>query len=77
MRTNIVIDERLLSTAMKAGEFRTRKAAVEAGLRLLARKAAYEDIRRLRGRINWDGDLGEWRADVPATARAAGRRRSR
>jgi len=77
MRTNIVIDERLLSTAMKAGEFRTRKAAVEAGLRLLARKAAYEDIRRLRGRIKWEGDLGEWRADAPASARAAGRRRSR
>jgi Arc/MetJ family transcription regulator len=74
MRTNIVIDERLLSAAMKAGDFKTKKAAVEAGLRLLARKAAYEDIRRLRGKIKWEGDLAEWRRDAaPAPQRPARR----
>jgi Arc/MetJ family transcription regulator len=77
MRTNIVIDERLLSAAMKAGEFKTKKAAVEAGLRLLARKAAYEDIRRLRGKIKWEGDLAEWRRDATPGARRPTRRSAR
>lgn len=75
MRTNIVLDERLLSAAMKAGGFKTKKEAVEAGLRLLARKAAYEDIRRLRGQIKWEGDLAEWRTDkAPQAVRAVPRR---
>ncbi len=77
MRTNIVLDERLLSAAMKAGGFKTKKEAVEAGLRLLARKAAYEDIRRLRGQIKWEGDLAEWRADRAPQAARAGRRRAK
>ena len=49
MRTNIVIDDALLDAAMKAGPFSTKKDAVEAGLRLLARQAAYRDILALRG----------------------------
>lgn len=77
MRTNIVIDERLLFAAMKAGDFRTKRAAVEAGLRLLARKAAYEDIRRLRGQIKWEGDLAEWRTDARSRTLLTGRRRVR
>lgn len=77
MRTNIVLDEKLLAAAMKAGDFKSKKAAVEAGLRLLARRAVYEDIRRLRGRIKWEGDLSEWRTDAPAKAPAATRRRAR
>jgi antitoxin ParD1/3/4 len=77
VRPNIVIDERLLSAAMKAGDFKTKKAAVEAGLRLLARKAAYEDIRRLRGKIKWEGDLAEWRRDAAPEPRRPSPRRAR
>jgi len=54
MRTNIVIDDALLEAAMKAGPFNTKKDAVEAGLRLLARQAAYRDILALRGKLRWD-----------------------
>ncbi len=54
MRTNIVIDDALLEAAMKAGPFSTKKDAVEAGLRLLARQAAYRDILALRGKLRWD-----------------------
>ena len=54
MRTNIVIDDALLEAAMKAGPFTTQKDAVEAGLRLLARQAAYRDILALRGKLRWD-----------------------
>ncbi|MBC5764415.1 type II toxin-antitoxin system VapB family antitoxin [Ramlibacter albus] len=54
MRTNIVIDDELLDAAMKAGPFSTKKDAVEAGLRLLARQAAYREILALRGKLRWD-----------------------
>jgi antitoxin ParD1/3/4 len=54
MRTNIVIDDALLEAAMKAGPFSTKKDAVEAGLRLLTRQAAYRDILALRGKLRWD-----------------------
>ena len=54
MRTNIDIDDALLEAAMRAGPFSTKKDAVEAGLRLLARQAAYRDILALRGKLRWD-----------------------
>jgi antitoxin ParD1/3/4 len=54
MRTNIVIDDALLESAMKAGPFSTKKDAVEAGLRLLARQAAYREILALRGKLRWE-----------------------
>ncbi len=54
MRTNIVIDEELMDAAMRAGPFKTKKEAVEAGLRLLARQAAYRDILALRGQLRWE-----------------------
>jgi antitoxin ParD1/3/4 len=59
MRTNIVIDDQLMSAAMRAGDFKTKKDAVEEGLRLLARRKAYQDIRALRGKLHWDLQ-GDW-----------------
>ena len=43
MRTNIDIDDDLMAQAMSAGPYKTKKDAVEAGLKLLARQAAYRD----------------------------------
>lgn len=63
MRTNIVIDDQLMSAAMRAGDFKTKKDAVEEGLRLLARRKAHQDIRALRGKLHWDVDR-DW--SVPA-----------
>ena len=57
MRTNIDIDDRLMSQAMRRSGARTKKAAVEAGLRLLAQTHAQASIRRLRGKVQWEGDL--------------------
>jgi antitoxin ParD1/3/4 len=54
MRTNIDIDDQLMSTAMEAGPYKTKKEAVEAGLRLLARQRAYDGLRSMRGRVTWD-----------------------
>ena len=56
MRTNIDIDDALMAEAMKAGPFTTKKEAVEAGLRLLARQAAYREILKWRGKLKWEGD---------------------
>ena len=57
MRTNIDIDDRLMLKAMRSSGARTKKAAVEAGLRLLAETHAQSSIRRLRGKIRWVGNL--------------------
>ncbi len=61
MRTNIVIDNSLMQRAMKATGFSTKKAVVEEGLRLLIKVKGQESIRRLRGKIEWEGDLGAMR----------------
>ncbi len=61
MRTNIEIDDRLMRQAMRPRGARTKKAAVEAGLRLLAETHAQGSIRNLRGKVAWDGDLNQTR----------------
>jgi len=62
LRTNIDIDDRLMSQAMRRSGARTKKAAVEAGLRLLAQTHAQGSIRKLRGKVQWEGDLAHSRA---------------
>ena len=57
MRTNIDIDDRLMRQAMRSSRSRTKRAAVEEGLRLLIQTRAQTTIRRLRGKIRWNGDL--------------------
>jgi Arc/MetJ family transcription regulator len=61
MRTNIEIDDQLLSEAMRSTGAHTKKAAVEAGLRLLVKTHSQTALRRLRGKVQWDGDLNQSR----------------
>jgi Arc/MetJ family transcription regulator len=61
MRTNIVIDDQLMTDALKASGLRTKKEAVEQGLKLLVRRSQQQEIRKLRGRVKWEGDLNEMR----------------
>ena len=63
MRTNIVIDDDLMSDALKASGLRTKREAVEEGLKALIRLRQQADIRKLRGKLNWEGDLDEMRTD--------------
>jgi Arc/MetJ family transcription regulator len=56
MRTNIDIDDELLAQAMHTGPYSTKKETVEAGLRLLARQAAYREILKWEGKLKWEGD---------------------
>lgn len=62
MRTNILIDDRLMQAALKASGLGTKRAVVEAGLRLLVQVKAQVGIRRLRGKVGWEGDLKALRA---------------
>jgi Arc/MetJ family transcription regulator len=57
MRTNIDIDDRLMREAMRTSGARTKRAAVEQGLRLLIQTLGQKDIRRLRGKVSWEGNL--------------------
>jgi Arc/MetJ family transcription regulator len=57
VRTNIEIDDKLVSQAMHASGARTKKAVVEAGLRLLVKTHSQTAIRKLRGKVQWEGDL--------------------
>jgi Arc/MetJ family transcription regulator len=57
MRTNIDIDDRLMRQAMRSSGARTKRAAVEEGLRLLIQTRSQKSIRRLRGNVAWKGDL--------------------
>ena len=71
MRTNIDIDDALMSQALQAGPFKTKKDAVEAGLKLLARQAAYREILKWRGKLEWQGDESiDWTQPEPATRHA-------
>jgi Arc/MetJ family transcription regulator len=56
-RTNIEIDNLLMRQALQTGKGRTKRAVVEAGLQLLVQTHAQARIRRLRGKIRWEGDL--------------------
>jgi Arc/MetJ family transcription regulator len=61
MRTNIEIDDRLMREAMRHSGAQTKKATVEAALRLLIETHAQSAIRSLRGKVRWEGNLNESR----------------
>ena len=63
MRTNIVIDDKLMKEALKASGAKTKREAVEMGLRTLLQVNRQAEIRRLRGKVQWAGDLDEMRRD--------------
>ncbi|MCU7837735.1 MAG: type II toxin-antitoxin system VapB family antitoxin [gamma proteobacterium symbiont of Taylorina sp.] len=61
MRTNIVIDDELMADALKTTGLTTKKEAVELGLKMLIRLNKQQEIRKLRGKLKWEGDLDEMR----------------
>ena len=63
MRTNIEIDDKLMKDTMKATGIKTKREAVELGLRTLLRLRQQHDIRQLRGKLDWQGDLEKMRVD--------------
>uniref|UniRef100_B0SVC9 Transcription regulator of the Arc/MetJ class n=1 Tax=Caulobacter sp. (strain K31) TaxID=366602 RepID=B0SVC9_CAUSK len=63
MRTNIVIDDALMADTLKATGLKTKREAVELGLQTLLRLRRQQDIRQLRGKLAWEGDLATLRTD--------------
>ena len=63
MRTNIVIEDELMAEAMEESGLKTKRSAVEAGLRLLIERSRQTRIRESRGALSWEGDLDEMRRD--------------
>src|ERR1017187_9712076 len=63
MRTNIVIDDKLMRDTLRATGLKTKREAVEEGLRTLLRLRRQAGIRRLRGKLGWRGDLDAMRSD--------------
>ena len=62
-RTNIVIDDVLVAKAMRLTGARTKREAVDIALRRLVEKGTlYRSLRRLRGKIEWEGDVAAWRS---------------
>lgn len=63
MRTNIVIDDKLMEETLRVTGLKTKREAVELGLRTLLRLRQQEKIRRFRGKLAWQGDLDAMRVD--------------
>lgn len=63
MRTNIVIDDKLMQKASQLSGLHTKREIVEAGLQLLVQIKQQEQIRRTRGKLAWSGDLEKSRLD--------------
>lgn len=63
VRTNIVIDDDLMDEVLRLTGFKTKREAVESGLKALIRLKKQEEIRRFRGKLHWEGDLDTMRED--------------
>jgi Arc/MetJ family transcription regulator len=63
MRTNIVIDDKLMKETLRLTGLKTKREAVELGLRTVVRLRKQDDIRRFRGKLKWQGDLDVMRTD--------------
>ena len=63
MRTTIVIDDRLMRETLQATGLKTKREAVDEGLRALLRLSRQSEIRRFRGKLKWKGDLDGMRTD--------------
>jgi Arc/MetJ family transcription regulator len=61
MRTNIEIDDKLMAAAMKATRAKTKKEAIRIALEQIISTGQQQEIRKLRGKVNWQGDLDAWR----------------
>ena len=58
-----MIDDKLMREALRATGLKTKREAVEQGLRTLLRLSKQAEIRRLRGKLDWQGDLNAMRSD--------------
>lgn len=65
IRTNVVLDEKLVAKCQKVTGIKTRRALIDYALRELIRLEDQKGVRELRGKVKWEGDLAEWRRGRP------------
>lgn len=63
MRTNVVIDDKLMKSALKASGLATKKGVIEEGLRLLVQLKGQKRLKDFRGKLKWSGSLDDMRSD--------------
>lgn len=63
MRTNIVLDDKLMGQAKRLGKHTTKREVVEEALKMYVRLKRQEGVKQFRGKLRWDGDLNAMRAD--------------
>jgi Arc/MetJ family transcription regulator len=63
MRTNVVINDDLMKSALKVTGLKTKKDAIEEGLKLLVQVKGQKNIKKFRGKLKWSGNLEEMRLD--------------
>ena len=63
MRTNVVIDDELMAEALESTGLKTKRAVIEEALRTLVRRKKQEQVRYLRGKLQWEGNLSVLRED--------------
>lgn len=63
MRTNIEIDDKLMADALVATGLKTKREAVELGLKTVLKLKRQEEFRQFRGKLNWQGNLDQMRSD--------------
>ena len=63
MRTNVVIDDKLMADVLKLTGLKTKREAVELGLKTLIRLKKQENIKRFRGKLQWEGNLDDMRTN--------------
>ncbi|MGZ5014935.1 MAG: type II toxin-antitoxin system VapB family antitoxin [Methylobacter sp.] len=63
MRTNIIIDDALMADVLKATGAKSKREAVELGLKALLMLKQQEGIKAFKGKLKWEGDLEQMRTD--------------
>jgi Arc/MetJ family transcription regulator len=61
MRTNIVLDDNLIERAQKLTGIKTKREVVQEALRTLILLREQAEVRQLRGKLKWEGNLDEQR----------------
>jgi len=63
MRTNVVLDDDLVRSALSLSGFKTKKKAIEEGLKLLIQLNLQKRVKSFRGKLRWAGNLNKVRTD--------------
>lgn len=60
-RTNIILDDQLVKQGLQIYKCKSKRELVHLALNELLKKAKRREILELRGKVKWEGNLGEMR----------------